>query len=87
MQAKLAIPGVVLCRAAICVVLTAGVVACHGAAPTRQEQMQAAQDDLLKEAMAVQQCQLDSGFTAEKCLALRAAYDRDLAAFKAKYGR
>ena len=72
-------------RWVVCGLLISGVVGCHSA--TKQEQMQAAQNDLLKEAMALQQCELGSGFASDRCADQRAAYNRDLAAFRTKYGR
>jgi hypothetical protein len=72
-------------RWAICGSLIAGMVGCHS--PTKQEQMQSAQNDLVKEAMALQQCQADNGYASERCASQRSTYDHDVAAFRAKYGR
>ena len=63
----------------------ANVVACHS--PTKQEQMQAAQDDLIKEAVALQRCEASNGYSSQQCAEQRAAYNQDIAAFRAKYGR
>jgi hypothetical protein len=63
----------------------AGMTGCHS--PTKQEQMQAAQNDLVSEAMALQRCEADNGYSSERCAGQRATYDRDVAAFRAKYGR
>ena len=65
--------------------LIAGLSGCHS--PTKQEQMQAAQNDLVKEAMALQRCEAESGYTSQRCASERSTYDHDLAAFRAKYGR
>jgi hypothetical protein len=65
--------------------LIVGLVGCHSATP--QEQMQAAQNDLLSEATALQRCENQSGYGSDKCASERTSYDRDLAAFRAKYGR
>ena len=72
-------------RLAVCVALAIGAAGCHG--PTPQEQMQAAQNALISEAMAVQQCEAAHGYRSDRCADQRAAYDRELAAFRAKYGR
>ena len=48
--------------------------------------MQAAQTDLVNEAMALQRCEAKKGYSAPGCAGQRATYNRDLAAFRAKYG-
>jgi hypothetical protein len=65
--------------------MTAGLLGCHSATP--QEQMQAAQSNLLSEAVALQQCEATNGYASEKCASERGTYDHDLAAFRSKYGR
>jgi hypothetical protein len=68
-----------------CSLVLATVAGCHSATP--QEQMQSAQNDLIGEEMALQQCQAQNGYDSEKCAGERSAYNHDLAAFRAKYGR
>jgi hypothetical protein len=65
--------------------MLATMAGCHSATP--QEQMQSAQNDLISEEMALQQCQTQNGYASEKCSSERSAYNHDLAAFRAKYGR
>jgi len=65
--------------------LIASLVGCHS--PTPQEQMQTAQSNLISEAVALQRCEADNGFASQRCADERATYNRDLAAFRAKYGR
>ena len=65
--------------------LIANVAACHSA--TRQEEMQAAQHDLINEAMALQRCEGENGYASGRCADQQAAYHHDLATFQAKYGR
>jgi hypothetical protein len=72
-------------RWAACGILIVALVGCHGATP--QEQMQAAQNDLLSDATALQQCEIQNGYASDKCASERTSYDQDLAAFRAKYGR
>jgi hypothetical protein len=62
-------------------VLIVALMGCHSATP--QEQMQAAQNDLLSEATALQQCETQNGYASDKCASERASYNHDLA----KYGR
>ena len=73
-----------LCCWAAAGALIASVAGCHS--PTKQEQMQAAQTDLVNEAMALQRCEAKKGYSAPGCAEQRATYNRDLAAFRAKYG-
>jgi hypothetical protein len=70
---------------ATCAVLVAGLIRCGSA--TKQEQMQGAQDALIKEAIALQRCETSNGYSSERCAGQRAAYESDLAAFRAKYGK
>jgi hypothetical protein len=63
----------------------AGLLGCHSATP--QEQMQAAQSNLLSEAEMLQRCEATNGYASETCSRQHATYDHDLAAFRAKYGR
>jgi hypothetical protein len=63
----------------------AGLFGCHSATP--QEQMQAAQGNLLSEAMALQRCEANNSYALDKCAGERGTYDHDLAAFRTKYGR
>jgi hypothetical protein len=72
-------------RRVVFAVLIGSGAGCHS--PTSQEQMQAAQNDLLSEAMALQRCETDKGYDSPRCADQRATYARDLAAFHAKYGR
>ena len=65
--------------------LIAGFAGCHS--PTKQEQIKAAHDALISEAVAVQQCEANYGYVSNRCASQRADYDRDLAAFRAQYGR
>jgi len=75
-----------LCLWAACgALIVAVVVGCHSATPV--EQMGAAQNDLYGEAMALSQCESTNGYSSKRCADQRAAYDRDLAAFKSKYGK
>jgi hypothetical protein len=78
-------PGLHFTRWGLCAAMIAGLFGCHS--PTPQEQMQAAQSNLTSEAMALQQCEADNGYTSEKCAGERGTYDHDLAAFRTKYGR
>ena len=55
--------------------------------PTKQDELQAKQDVLLKEAMALQQCESTKGYSSPDCAAQRSAYESHLGAFKASYGR
>jgi hypothetical protein len=77
-------PNVRFYRWITCIVPIA-VVGCHSATP--QDQMGAAQNDLLSEATALQQCEITNGYSSEHCAAQSAAYERDLAAFRTKYGK
>jgi hypothetical protein len=70
---------------ATCAALVAGLIGCGSG--TKQEQMQGAQDALIKEAMALQRCETINGYSSERCADQRAAYESDLAAFRAKYGK
>lgn len=72
-------------RLVACGALIAGMAGCHS--PTKQEQMQAAQDDLVHEAMALQQCEASNGYSSQSCTEQRQDYERDLAAFRTKYGK
>jgi hypothetical protein len=72
-------------RWAACGMLIVALVGCHSATP--QEQMQAAQNNLLSEEMALQRCESQNGYASEQCASERASYNHDLAAFRAKYGR
>jgi Flp pilus assembly protein TadD len=72
-------------RGVVFAVLIGSVAGCHSS--TSQEQMQAAQNDLLSEARALQQCETDKGYGSVGCAERRATYAHDLAAFRAKYGR
>jgi len=74
-----------ICRGIVFVVLIGSLAGCHS--PTSQEQVQAAQNDLLSEAMALQRCETDNGYGSARCADQRATYARDLTAFRAKYGR
>jgi uncharacterized lipoprotein len=67
------------------VLLAIGLAGCHS--PWKEEQMQAPQDALLKEAMALQQCEMKAGYTSQQCAAQRKAYEDHLAAFKSTYAR
>jgi hypothetical protein len=49
--------------------------------------MEAAHKDLVNEMIEVQRCEAESGYASGRCADLRGSYDRDLAAFRAKYGR
>lgn len=49
--------------------------------------MRAAQNDLYSEAMELSQCETTNGYSSERCASQRAAYNRDLAAFKGKYAK
>jgi hypothetical protein len=49
--------------------------------------MRAAQNDLYSEATALSQCETTNGYSSEQCASQRAAYNRDLAAFKSKYAK
>jgi uncharacterized lipoprotein len=72
-------------RAQAGVLLAIGLAGCHS--PSKEEQMQAAQDPLFKEAMALQQCELKAGYTSQQCAAQRKAYEDHFAAFKGSYSR
>ena len=72
-------------RVQVGIVLAIGLAGCH--TPLKEEQMQAAQDALLKEAMALQQCEQEAGYSSQQCAAQRTAYENHLAAFKGSYGR
>ena len=65
--------------------MVAGLVGCHGQAKTSQDELQAAQSALMGELMTLQQCELQNGLSSGQCADERAAYERDLAAFQAKY--
>jgi hypothetical protein len=64
---------------AVCALLV--VTGCHSATP--KEQL----TDLLSEAEALQRCETSNGVGSKQCADQRATYVRDLAAFRAKYGR
>jgi len=49
--------------------------------------MQAAQNNLISDAVALQRCETNNGYSFDQCADQRTAYDLDLAAFRAKYGR
>jgi hypothetical protein len=51
-------------RWAVCAAVTAGLLGCHSTTP--REQMQAAQNDLLSEAMVLQQCEATNGYASGK---------------------
>ena len=68
------------------VLLVVGLAGCRN--PTKLEQMQDAQDALLKEAIALQQCERANGYGSDECASQRAAYQNHLSAFRAgAYGR
>ena len=71
-------------HAGICVLLLSALVGCGS--PSKQEEMMAAQHALVDEAMALQRCYSDNGYSPEKCDSRRNAYESNLAAFRAKYG-
>lgn len=72
-------------RWAVFSAFVAVVAGCHSTTP--QDQMGAAQADLYREALALSQCENNNGYTSERCTDQRNAYNRDLAAFKAKYAK
>jgi hypothetical protein len=72
-------------RVQVGIVLAIGLADCH--APSKEEQMQAAQDALLKEAMASQQCEEKAGYSSQQCAAQRTACENHSAAFKGSYAR
>lgn len=78
-------PGARLGRWAACGALITAICSCHSATP--QDQMRAAQNDLYSEAMELSQCETTNGYSSERCASQRAAYNRDLAAFKGKYAK
>jgi hypothetical protein len=55
--------------------------------PAKQEQLQASQNALLNEAMALQRCAAANGYSSQRCAAQRKIYEDHLASFKATYGR
>jgi hypothetical protein len=61
--------------------LVVGLAGCH--TPTKLEQMQNTQDALLKEALALQQCEHANGYGSDQCASQRAAYQNHLSAFRA----
>jgi hypothetical protein len=72
-------------RICACVLLAVGLIGCGS--PTKQQQLQASQDALVNEAMAVQRCEATNGYSSQQCAAQRKAYEDHLAAFKATHGR
>lgn len=71
--------------AQVTALLIIGLAGCGS--PTKQDELQAKQDALLKEAMALQQCESTKGYSSPDCAARRSTYESHLAAFKATYGR
>ena len=67
------------------ILLAMGLVSCHSA--SKEEQVQSAQDALLKEAMSLQQCERTKGCSSQQCAAQRKAYEDHLADFKGSDGR
>ena len=78
-------PGALGSKMGVCALLIAGLVGCGSL--TKQQQMQAAQDALVSEAMALQRCERTNGYSSQRCVAPRESYESHLAAFKAKYGK
>lgn len=73
------------CRWAMVGAMIAGAAGCHSATP--QEQMQAAQNSLMGKLMALQKCETGNGYSSPQCGDQRDAYEKALAAFRAKYAR
>ena len=61
--------------------LAVGLAGRHN--PTKIEQMQDAQDALLKEAIALQQCERLNSYGSDPCAPQRAAYQNHLSALRA----
>jgi hypothetical protein len=72
-------------RACACIVLVAALVDCGGR--TKEEEMKAAQQDLVDEAMALQRCYGENGYSDDQCASRCKSYDSHLAGFRTKYGQ
>ena len=66
---------------ACCGLLLAVLVGCT----TPEQKMPAAFQALTDEALALQRCMTEHGYTSEACAEQRKAYESDVAAFKAQY--
>jgi hypothetical protein len=71
-------------RMRICVSLVAGLAACS---PTEEQGLPSAENALVSEAMALQQCEITKGYSSDQCASQRKTYERDLAAFKSTYAK
>jgi uncharacterized lipoprotein len=68
-----------------CVLLIAGLAGCSQ--PTHEQQLQSSQDQIIGEAMALQQCENTNGYGSAQCASQRSTYQHDLAVFKNTYGK
>ena len=68
-----------------CLLLIAVLTGCSH--PTHEQQLQSAQDQIIKDATALQQCEIANGYGSPQCASQRASYEHELAVFKGTYGR
>jgi len=73
-------------RGLVLVFLIAGLVGCSNH-PTQEQQLQSAQDAIVRDAMVLQRCEMANGYSSELCATQRKTYDQDLAVFKGTYGK
>lgn len=71
----------IIVRRALCGLLLAALAGCT----TPEQKMPAAFRALTDEALELQRCMSEHGYTSEACAERRKVYDSDVAAFKAQY--